>query len=127
MANVLLVEPDIALARTYVQALQHVGHEVVHVVSAQDAIMAADQTQPDVVVLELRMAVHDGIEFLHEFRSYPEWQGIPVVVNSHITSSSLAPVQTALQGDLGVVATLYKPRTSLQQLISQVNQQVRMA
>jgi CheY-like chemotaxis protein len=124
MANVLLIEPDTALARTYVQALQHVGHVVAHASSAQEAVSAADQTMPDVVVLELRMAVHDGIEFLHEFRSYPEWQGIPVIVNSHINPITMEPVRAALRDDLGVVATLYKPRTTLQKLISHINQQV---
>ena len=124
MAHVLLIEPDAALARTYVQALQHVGHQVSLAGSAEDAIVAADQAKPDVVVLELRMAVHDGVEFLHEFRSYPEWQAIPVVVNSHIAPSALEPVQQALRTDLGVVEVLYKPRATLQQLISAVNQQV---
>ena len=124
MANVLLIEPDAVLARTYIQALQHVGHDVSYAASAQDAIAAADETKPDVVVLELRMAVHDGIEFLYEFRSYPEWQHIPIIVNSHIAPGNLEPVSAALQDDLGVVALLYKPSTSLQQLISQINGQI---
>jgi CheY-like chemotaxis protein len=126
MANVLLIEPDAVLARTYIQALQHVGHIVSYAACAQDAILAADEAKPDIVVLELRMAVHDGIEFLYEFRSYPEWQHVPVVVNSHIAPSNLEPVRTALQDDLGVVALLYKPKVSLQQLISQVNGQVAL-
>ncbi len=123
MANVLLIEPNAALARTYVQALQHVGHQVAHVGTAQDAIDAADTTKPDVVVLELQLAVHDGVEFLHEFRSYPEWQSIPVIVNTSLTPSALRPVQGALAGDFGVALALYKPRTTLEQLISAVNGQ----
>ena len=124
MANVLLIEPDAALARPYVQALQHVGYTVRHAANAQDAVLAADESKPDVVVLELQMAVHDGVEFLHEFRSYPEWQTIPVIVNSHIAPTNLEPVRVALETDLGVVALLYKPRTTLQQLISEVNRQI---
>lgn len=124
MQKVLLIEPDAALARTYMQALQHVGYVVTHVNSAQDAIDAADAQTPDAVVLELQLAVHDGIEFLHEFRSHSEWQSIPVIVNTNLTPQALAPVQGALAGDLGVVEVLYKPRTSLQQLISSVRQGV---
>lgn len=122
MANVLLVEPNVALARTYVQALQHVGHHVDHVGSAQQAIDAADTTKPDVVVLELQLAVHDGVEFLHEFRSYPEWQSTPVIVNTQLTQNALRAVQGALAGDLGVVQVMYKPRTTLEQLLSSVKQ-----
>lgn len=124
MQNVLLIEPDAALARTYMQALQHVGFIVAHVNSAQTAVDAADSITPDVVVLELQLAVHDGIEFLHEFRSHAEWQSVPVIVNTNLSPQALAPVQGALAGDLGVVEVLYKPRTTLQQLISSVRQGV---
>jgi DNA-binding response OmpR family regulator len=123
MSKVLLIEPDAVLARIYMQALQHVGHVVEHAYSAQDAINAADGLSPDVVVLELQLAVHNGIEFLHEFRSYSEWQGVPVVINTHLTPSAMASVQPILERDFGVTACLYKPRTSLQQLISIVKQQ----
>lgn len=124
MQKVLLIEPDVALARTYMQALQHAGFMVMHVSSAQDAVDATDHTTPDVVVLELQLAVHDGVEFLHELRSHAEWQSIPVIVNTNLTPQALAPVQGALAGDLGVVEVLYKPRTTLQQLISSVRQRV---
>lgn len=124
MANVLLIEPNAALASTYVQALQHVGHHVDHVGTAQQAINAADATMPDVVVLELQLAVHDGVEFLHEFRSYPEWQAIPVIVNTQLTPNALWAVQGALAGDLGVVQIMYKPRTTLEQLLSSVKQHI---
>ena len=127
MANVLLIEPDHALARTYVHAMQHAGYQVTHVVTAQDAIHTADEPKPDVVVLELRLAIHDGVEFLHEFRSYSEWQQIPVVVNTHLEPSVVAGVREALERDFGVVACLYKPATSLQQLLSVVKQQVMPA
>jgi two-component system chemotaxis response regulator CheY len=122
MQKILLIEPDAALARTYMQALQHAGFAPTHVSNAQDAIDAADHTTPDAVILELQLAVHDGVEFLHELRSHAEWQSIPVIINTNLTPQALAPVQGALAGDLGVVEVLYKPRTSLQQLISSVRQ-----
>lgn len=121
MSHVLLIEPDAVLARTYMQALQHVGHTVARAGGAQEAVNEADDKKPDLVVMELQMAMHDGVEFLQEFRSYPEWQGIPVVINTSLTPAALAPVQAALENDLGVTACLYKPRTTLQQLINTVN------
>jgi CheY-like chemotaxis protein len=123
MAHVLLIEPNTVLARTYMQAFEHVGHTAVCARGAQDAIYAADEQQPDVVVLELQLGAHDGIEFLHEFRSYSEWQAIPVILHSSLASPQLRAMQQGLQ-ELGVVHSLYKPQTSLQRLISAVNQQV---
>jgi len=124
MSNVLLIEPNAALAHTYVQALQHVGYHVDHVGNAQQAIDAADTNQPDVVVLELQLAVHDGVEFLHEFRSYPEWQNTPVIVNTSLEKNIFSTVQGTLAGDLGVVQVMYKPRTTLEQLLSAVKQHI---
>jgi CheY-like chemotaxis protein len=124
MAHVLFIEPDTILARTYMQALQHAGHTTAHAHGAQQAIHAADEQTPHVAVLELQLTVHDGVEFLHEFRSYPEWQHIPVIVNTTLPPQSLEPVRQALMQDFGVTECLYKPRTTLQQLISVVNAQL---
>ncbi|HEU4914013.1 MAG TPA: response regulator [Candidatus Saccharimonadales bacterium] len=120
MQNVLVIEPDTALARTYVQALRHAGYAVRHATGAQDAIDAADQSTPAAVVMEIQLAVHDGVEFLHEFRSHAEWRFVPVVVNTNLTPVAIRPVQAALAADLGVMEVLYKPQTSLQQVISAV-------
>jgi DNA-binding response OmpR family regulator len=127
MANVLLLEPNRVLSQAYTSALQHAGHQVSSVHSAQEAIHAADQTMPDVVLLELQLAGHDGIEFLHEFRSYPEWQAVPVVVISNMTPSTLQSIGITLKRDLGVTVCLYKPRVSLDRLLKTVNEQVATA
>jgi len=113
MAHVLVVEPDIHLARAYVGALQHAGHQVQAAGSAQMAIHAADTQTPDVVLLELQLPAHGGIEFLYEFRSYPEWGAVPVVINSYTPPHVLASVADTLRDELGVHAVLYKPQTSL--------------
>lgn len=123
MAHVLLIEPDIMLAGTYAQALRHFGHRVSSVYTAQDAIMAADSQVPDLVILELQLAVHDGLEFLYEFRSYGEWQQIPVVINSVLDPARLEAMRHTLH-TLGVTACLYKPRVTLTQLASIVRRQV---
>ncbi|PIZ61630.1 hypothetical protein COY17_03890 [Candidatus Saccharibacteria bacterium CG_4_10_14_0_2_um_filter_52_9] len=124
MADILLIEPDRLLADTYLQALAMAGHSVGVCVGAQAAIMVADQTKPDLVVLELQLTSHSGIEFLYEFRSYPEWQKIPVVVQSHVPVTEFADSWDLLNKELGVVAYLYKPQTSLDKLVKTVNQQL---
>ena len=118
--HVLLLEPNTLLAQTYTRALELAGHTVAHAAGAQDAVDAADKQQPDVVVLELQLPEHSGLEFLHEFRSYPEWQTVPAVVHSMVSPVRTALVADALQRDVGVHAFLYNPRTSLQQLVRAV-------
>ncbi len=123
MSYILLIEPNTLLAKTYTQAMQHAGHEVAHSTGAQAAIAAFPKQTPDVVILELQLPLHNGVEFLQEFRSYPEWKHIPVIVNTVIAPARLsAGGRTALQRDLGVETIVYKPRTSLRDLLRLVRE-----
>jgi DNA-binding response OmpR family regulator len=92
---------------------------VVHARSAQAAVHEADQQMPDLVVLELQLPRHNGVEFLYEFRSYAEWQHIPVLVHTFVPPHELAQA-SILTRELGVVRTLYKPETTLAQLCAAV-------
>jgi DNA-binding response OmpR family regulator len=109
--HVLLIEPDRLQAATLTQVLTQAGHSVAHAVSAQGAISRADDQVPDVVVLELQLPHHNGVEFLYEFRSYFEWLHIPVVVHSFVPPRELKHAAT-LHAELGVARVLYKPQTS---------------
>jgi DNA-binding response OmpR family regulator len=124
MANIFLLEPDRVLARTYAVALEHAGHTVRWEVEAQAALDVLETFSADIIVLEVQLARHGGIEFLHELRSYPEWQELPVIINTNLTRQALEPVQNALQENLGVQVCLYKPRTSLHQLVKVVGERL---
>lgn len=117
VADILLVEPDKLLASTYRQAFEAAGHRVVMTASAQSAIFSADESRPDVVVLELQLIGHSGLEFLYEFRSYPEWQHIPVVICSTVPAGEFGGSWQLLKDQLGVRAYHYKPLVSLQTLL----------
>jgi DNA-binding response OmpR family regulator len=122
--RILLIEPDRVLADTYRQALQSAGHHISVALTAQAAISAADAGRPDLVLLELQLVEHSGIEFLYEFRSYPDWQGIPVIIHSQVPVDEFNGSQSILQGQLGVSDYLYKPHTSLRQLLRRIDQAV---
>ncbi|MBC7581736.1 response regulator transcription factor [Aeromicrobium sp.] len=119
--NILIIEPDTVLAKLYTKALQRAGDEVVCCVNAQSAVFSADERQPDAVVLELQLVKHSGIEFLYEFRSYPEWQAIPVIVLSNVPPVEFIDNWKLLQRQLGVVDYLYKPHTTLAKLLKTVD------
>lgn len=115
--TILLIEPDKLFAQTYKKALEASDYTVFLVTNAQEAISCADAHKPDLVVLEVELAKHNGIEFLYEFRSYPEWQSIPVIINTNISRGKFAASSNELQL-LGVSELLYKPKSSLAKLIS---------
>jgi DNA-binding response OmpR family regulator len=118
--NILLIEPDRLLAQNYYQFLTQAGHDVMVCATAQAAVLAADETRPDVIVLELQLVEHSGVEFLYEFRSYADWQSIPVIVQTHVPPGEFSLSWTILREQLGVVRYLYKPQTSLQALTDAV-------
>lgn len=120
--NILLVEPDLVLAKTYFQALTGAGHHVTVAASAQSAVLAADKILPDLVVLELQLIEHSGIEFLYEFRSYPDWQGIPVLVHTQVPPGEFSANRRLLKEQLDIAAYLYKPYTSLRDLLAQIDE-----
>jgi DNA-binding response OmpR family regulator len=84
--------------------------------------MSADVIQPDLVILELQLVEHSGIEFLYEFRSYTDWQQVPVIIQSQVPPAEFADSWQLLHDELGVRGYLYKPRTSLTQLLASINE-----
>lgn len=120
--NILLLEPDKKLGGTYKRALEKAGHKVQWAAHAQDAVHLADKVRPGLVILELQLAGHNGIEFLHEFRSYPEWQGIGVILLTLVPPQSLQ-ISQEIMDSFGIVGALYKPATTLKQLISVISEQ----
>ncbi len=120
MANVLLVEPDILLGKTYAAALEIAGQRVKWRRTPQTAIRSVDAKSPDLIILEFQLAMHNGIEFLYEFRSYNDWQTVPVIVLSHV-QPALRAISPMLWEQLHVVAYHYKPLTKLNDIIRSVD------
>lgn len=118
--KIILLEPDKVLADTYRQVLISAGHKVVMCATAQAAIFAADELKPDVVVLELQLTGHSGIEFLYEFRSYDDWTAVPAVVLTNVPAGEFDGSWELLRDQLGVTAYHYKPMTSLRTLLRSV-------
>jgi DNA-binding response OmpR family regulator len=120
--QVLLIEPDYLLADVYKQALETEDIRVAVAYSAQSAIFEADKKTPDLVVLEIQLTEHSGIEFLYEFRSYQEWQAIPVIVQSQVPPAEFNHSWQILKEELGVETYLYKPHTSIRALVNKVKE-----
>ena len=119
--RILLIEPDYVLAETYFAALTRAGHQLTVCSGAQAAILAADRQTPDLVILELQLVEHSGIEFLYEFRSYPEWQNIPVFIHTVVPPAEFNTSWKLLEHELGMRRYLYKAHTRLNDLIGHVN------
>jgi CheY-like chemotaxis protein len=116
MMHVLLLEPDSLLAADIKRFFSIGNHQVYAHSDPQAAVAQADKQLPDVIVTELQLAGRSGIEFLYEFRSYPEWQTVPVIVHSNLHQQDVAAYSEVFK-ELNIHAYLHKPTTSLKQLL----------
>ena len=112
MTKVLIIEPDATLARLYQSALETAGHKVGRANNAQEALFAIEESKPDTVILEIDMPNHNGLEFLYEFSSYSDWDGINIIIHSTLRPSLFERMKVSWRA-LGVSEYLYKPETSL--------------
>lgn len=119
MARILFIEPDRLLGANAQQIFKHAGHEVIWHVDPQAAIDAADASHPDVIVLDLLLAGRSGVEFLYEFRSYPEWSRLPVIIYSDISPEEFKGANVGFT-QLNIAAYHYKPTTSITELCSSI-------
>lgn len=113
--NILLIEPDKILGDLLQSTMSSLNHEVEIAKTAQAALDKVSETC-DVIVLEIQLGLHNGIEFLYELRSYDELQKIPVVLHT-MNKNVLDESYRESLHDLGVRSVLYKPNATTEQLI----------
>ncbi len=116
--NIIFLEPDTTMRNVIADAIDK--YAVRFAASAADAIELADATTPDMVVMELSLAGHSGLEFLYEFRSYVDWRQVPVIV---YTAQRIEPELLSSHDwkQFDIAHYLYKPHTSLRQLVDAID------
>lgn len=117
MTNVLIIDADKSLRSQTIYAFEKYDFTVNQATSAQTAIASCEDHRPDVIVLELQLRGHSGVEFIHELRSYPEWQDIPVVLYTLVPWANIERFAKSFES-LGILGYAYKPETSYQKLIN---------
>ena len=91
MANgrVLIVEDDPNTLESVRDVLLRAGYDVDTATTGHDALgKLLDDVQPSVIVLDLRMPVMDGRQFLTVVRAYHRLASIPVIV---LTAADMPP------------------------------------
>ena len=79
----ILAVDDLAENRELVaRNLTRIGHFVVTAASGEEALRALEQSDVDVVLLDLIMPGMDGHEVLRRIKEHPDWRATPVIVIS---------------------------------------------
>ncbi len=80
MAKVLVVDDDTNIRQYFTGELSDEGHQVSAVDSGHQLLSIIDRFEPDVVVLDIMLVDHDGLELLKEIRK--EYYNLPVILCS---------------------------------------------
>jgi DNA-binding response OmpR family regulator len=119
-AHVLLVERDPLLGELYYRKLAQ-GNRVSVARHAQGAVDVLDSAHVDLIVMDVLVGKHNGIELLYEIRSYDDWMSIPVIILSSLPVENF-PIAPEAWADYGVVDWLYKASTRPGDLAAAVNE-----
>jgi CheY-like chemotaxis protein len=119
MAQILVIEPNSVSQSTIREILAE--HNISIVSNATSAIKEAAINKPDLVILEMSLAGHSGMEFLYEFRSYNDWKEVPIIIYSSLKLGSEV-LESRSWKHLKIYDYLYKPEVSLALLKSIVEQ-----
>ena len=117
--SILLIEPDILLGKRYAHALTGHGHKIRRATNAQDAITSLDSHLPDLILLEISMQDHNGIEFLYELHSYADTAKIPILLLTNVAYDDLG-ISDQLGKQFSIAGYCYKPKTTVTKLAQEV-------
>lgn len=86
--KILLVEDDDALANVYVTRLQAEGFDVKRVANGEEALAAAVEFKPALVLLDVMMPKVSGFEVLDMLRNTPQTTNVKVIMLSALSQDS---------------------------------------
>lgn len=86
--KILLVEDDDGLANVYKMRLETEGFSVRRVPNGEDALAAAIEFKPDLIVLDVMMPKVSGFDVLDILRNTPETANIKVVMLTALSQES---------------------------------------
>jgi len=121
--KILLVEDDDALANVYMIRLEAEGFEIRRVANGEDALAAAQEYRPDLIILDVMMPKVSGFDVLDILRNTPQTANIKVIMLTALSQDS--DRQRAEQ--LGADDYLVKSQVVIADVVDHIKQQLNIA
>ncbi|QQS17956.1 response regulator [Candidatus Saccharibacteria bacterium] len=116
LKKILLVEDDDALANTYITRLQAEGFDIRRVANGEEALAAAREYKPNLVVLDAMMPKVSGFDVLDILRNTPETANLKIVM---LTALSQESDKQRAQG-LGVDDYMVKSQVVMSDVVDRI-------
>lgn len=120
--TILLVEDDDNLASVYETRLQAEGFSTHRVANGEEALAAALQTKPDLIMLDVMMPKVSGFDVLDILRNTPETQSVKIIMLTALSQD--ADKERAQK--LGVDDYLVKSQIVIADVVDRVKQHLGM-
>jgi DNA-binding response OmpR family regulator len=78
--TILIVDDDRSVADTFARILKLEGFEVATAMSAEAGLEIANNVAPDAIILDMRMPITNGLQFLRMIRTKPHLVEVPVAI-----------------------------------------------
>ncbi len=120
--KILLVEDDDALANVYQMRLQAEGFDVRRVANGEDALAAAREYAPSLILLDAMMPKVSGFDVLDILRNTPETATMKIIM---LTALSQESDKERAQG-LGVDDYLVKSQVVISDVVDRIKHHLGM-
>lgn len=81
--RILIVEDEVTLNEAYQLILEQQGYEVHVAFNGEEALQVTKNVEPDLILLDLRMPVMDGVEFLRAYDAPNKHPKVKIVIFSN--------------------------------------------
>lgn len=78
--SILIVDDDSAVAETFSRMLRLEGYEVVTALDPEEGLQLAGSLHPSAIILDMRMPIINGLQFLRKVRATPALADVPVAI-----------------------------------------------
>ena len=123
LKKILLVEDDDALANVYLMRLQAEGFDIKRVSNGEEALAAAREYNPNLILLDAMMPKVSGFDVLDILRNTPETANIKIIM---LTALSQEADKQRAQG-LGVDDYLVKSQVVITDVVDRIKHHLNMA
>jgi DNA-binding response OmpR family regulator len=79
-STILIVDDDEGVTQTFARMLKLEGFQVRTAINAESGLKLANESQPNAIILDLRMPLVDGLGFLRQLRARDDQRATPVAI-----------------------------------------------
>ena len=115
--RILIIEDEMDLSNTLLALLQSYGFEALRAFDGTSGLVKAKMNKPDLIILDLKMPVMDGVKLAKMLKSDRNTKDIPIIVVSDVAKDDLQ----LMVSEIGAADYITKP-FAVEELIKKIKE-----